>query len=194
MYTNKKYYALFAIILFSVTIISVTSHGRNNRVFLAGTAHHVVESPEQAYQVWASKKLKGRILLLFDTYPHLQGRLNSLGAPELNTTNFLEHAIADNMIRKIFFIVADSKWQEFRRLDNQTNPIREYGGAERGVYLFTLHGVPFIAIPHSSLPQLEETPLVYINAAAYDQRQAMELLRQKNITSDCLIALQSVNQ
>jgi len=190
MHKNQVPYSLAAIILFIAVILAVSSHGRHNRIFAPEPTTHTIESAKQAYQIWQGQKIKGRILLLFDNYPHFVGRINYSGKPELTGSNFVELAIFSNMVRKVFLIIPDSKWVEFRKQDAKTNPIREYTDAEVGVYLFNLNGTPLIALPLSQLPELAEKPLVYINSAVFDYSPTLSLLSQKKTNSDCIISLQ----
>lgn len=190
MYNTRIYYILASIILFIATIAVVSSHGLSNRSTARESTTHLITAPEQAYQIWQNERVKGRILLLFDNYPHFRGRINYQGSPKLDSSNFVEIAIFNNIIRKIYFIVPDDKWADFRSQDAITNPIREFDGADLGVYLFTLNGTPLIAVPRNYLPQLAEKPLVYINTAVFNRLHTLELLALKNISSDCIISLQ----
>lgn len=190
MYTNTTALSLLVLSLFITTIIVVNSHGHHNRVIAPDLTTHLIESSEQAYQIWENKKVKGRILLLFDNYPHSKGRINYNGTPRLTQSNFVEFAVFNNILRRIYFIVPDSQWGGFLKQEAMTNPFREATSLERGLYLFNLNGIPLIALPLSSLPHLPEKPLVYINSSVFNQRQILEILGQKKISSDCIISLQ----
>lgn len=190
MYTNTTALSLLVLSLFITTIIVVNSHGHNNRVIAPDSTTHLIESSEQAYQIWENKKVKGRILLLFDNYPHSKGRINYNGEPRLTESNFVEFAVLNNVLRRVYYIVPDSQWGGFLKQETMTNPFREATSLERGLYLFNLNGIPLIALPLSSLPHLPEKPLVYINNAIFNNLQIMESLRQNKISSDCIISLQ----
>ena len=190
MYTKTTTLSLIVLSLFITTIIAVNTHGLNNRVFAPDSNLLVIDSSDQAYRIWENKKVKGRILLLFDNYPHSKGRINYNGEPRLTESNFVEFAVFNNVLRRVYYIVPDSQWTAFRKQEAMTNPFREALSLEQGLYLFNLNGIPLIALPLSSLPHLPEKPLVYINSAVFNQRQIIEILGQKNISSDCIISLQ----
>lgn len=191
MYTHTTALSLMVLSLFITTIIVVNSHGLNNRMIAPDSTTPVIESSEQAYQIWENKKVRGRILLLFDNYPHAKGRFNYNDAPSLTQSNFVEFAVFNNILRRIYYIVPDIMWEDFRKQEAMTNPFREATSLENGVYLFNLNGIPLIAVPLSSLQQMPEKPLVYINTAVFNLTQTLEQLSQKKITSDCIIALQA---
>lgn len=190
MYTKTTTLSLIVLCLFITTIIAVNTHGLNNRVFAPDSNLLVIDSSDQAYRIWENKKVKGRILLLFDNYPHSKGRINYNGEPRLTESNFVEFAVFNNVLRRVYYIVPDSQWGTFRKQEAMTNPFREAISLEQGLYLFNINGIPLIALPLSSLPHFPEKPLVYINSAVFNQRQILEILGQKNISSDCIISLQ----
>jgi hypothetical protein len=147
---------------------------------------HTITSPEEAYSIWKDKNVKGRTLLLFDHYPHAQGLSDYKGAPQLTNANLIEFSIFKNIIRKIYFIVPDEMWEDFRQQELM-RPIRPTPGLERGLYLWTYSGIDLIAVTPTSLPQLTEEPLVYINDRIYGEAQTREFLSMKNIESDIMI-------
>ncbi len=187
MYKNRTAYSLTAILLFIIVIIIVSYHGYNSRIFASARITEIVDSPEKAYLIWKEKKVKGRILLLFDSYPHMWGLSSYNGAPQLTQSNLLEFGVLQNIIRKIYFIVPDNAWEDFRLIELM-HPIRNVPGLERGLFLYNLSGIPMIATTPTSLPQLSEEVLVYINNGVYNDAQARELLSLENITSDIIIS------
>jgi hypothetical protein len=192
MYKNNTLYSLVTIAFFTIMIFGVNYHGYNNRVFASGKTTQTIESPEKAYAIWKENKVKGRILLYFDNFPHAKGLGNYLKfneVPQLTSSNLIEFSIFNNIVRKIYFIVPDHNWEKFR-LQKEMRPLRNMPGVERGLYIFLRSGVPLIAITPSSLPHLSEEALVYVNTQVFDYDQAMKLLSQKNITADIIISYQ----
>lgn len=178
-----------ATLLFTIVIIVVSNHGHNSRIFAPGRTAYAVETPEEAYSIWKENNVKGRILLLFDNYPHLRGFRSYDGIPQLTQANLVEFSVFQNIIRKIYYIVPDDEWEDFRQLEIM-HPLRAVPGLERGLFLYNLSGIPIIATTPTALPQLSETTLVYINNSVFNNAQAHELLSVKNITSDIIISYQ----
>ena len=189
MFANRTAWTAAVLLLFILTVASVTVHGRNNRSFAPGRTTTTVDSPEKAYAVWQGQKVKGRILLLFDAYPHAGGLVSYNGPPRLSPSNLVEFGVLKNVIRKIYLIVPDLQWDSFL---NQKGiiPLREVPGMGKGVYLYNLNGIPFMAVTPSSLPRLKEKVLVYVNNRLLTGEEAEQLLRGKGITSDIFITCQ----
>lgn len=189
MYKHRTACSLAATALL-VTVISVVSyHGNSNRIFATGKETVTVDSPDKAYAIWQQKRVKGRTLVLFDSYPHMRGRFNYQGEPQLERSNLVEFSIFKNIIRKIYFIVPDAAWEDFLR-EKTTKPIRTIPELKNGVSLYNLNGIPMIATTPSSLPHLSEQALVYINGGVFDPGEAQELLSRRGITSDITVIYQ----
>lgn len=178
-----------AILMFMAVVAAVSYHGTSSRKFASSRTEHIISRPEEAYAIWKEKKVKGRTLLLFDNYPHLMGLVGYSGSPQLRSANVIEFSVFGNIIRKIYLVVPDEAWEEFRQQEIM-RPIRAVAGFERGLYLYTLSGIPLIAVTPTSLPQLSEELLVYINGTIYNDAKIRELLSLKHISSDIIISLQ----
>jgi hypothetical protein len=187
MYTNRISCSLIALTIFIATLVIVSYHGKINRAVASGKTTATIDSPEKAYAIWKENKVHGRILLLFDNYPHMRGRIDYKGAPQLDRHNLVEFGIFNNIIRRVYLVVPDAAWEEFRHRET-IHPIRVASSLERGLYLYNLNGMPFIAVPLSSLPHISEQPLVYINNSVFDYAQTMQFLSQKKIVSDSIIS------
>lgn len=189
MYNQRITYAAGAAIFFLFVLVVLTYRGDRARKFAADRSSVSVDSPEKAVEIWREKNVKGRTLLLFDNYPHLRGRMGYDGIPQLTSSNFVEISIFENIVRRIYLIIPEAAWDDFKKRKT-TNPIRAVSAVDKGVYLFSVSGIPIIALTPSSLPSLSETVLVYINRRVFDPEQARELLSQKKISSDILITSQ----
>lgn len=188
MYTNRTAYSLSAILLFIMVIIMVSYHGYRSRIFASESISQTVDTPEKAFLIWQEKNIQGRILLLFDNYPHMMGLYTYYGSPyQLSSSNFIELAVFQNIIREIYFIVPDNVWEDFRKIEIM-HPLRAVPGLERGLFLYNMSGVPIIATTPTSLPHLSETVLVYINGSIASDVEVRELLLQKEIMSDILVS------
>ena len=186
MYSNRTVWTAVAFLLFIATVATVTVHGRNNRIIASGRTTATVDSPEKAFAIWQEKQVKGRILILFDAYPHAGGLVSYNGPPRLTSSNLVEFGIFRNVIRKIYLIVPDPQWERFL---NQKGiiPLREVPGMDRGLYLYNLNGIPFMAVTPSSLPRLKEEALVYVNDRLFAREEAEKILSEKQITADLFI-------
>ncbi|MBJ6802480.1 hypothetical protein [Geomonas propionica] len=189
MYRHKTACSLAATAFLATVVAAVVHHGTVNRSFAPGKETVSVAAPEQAYDVWRQKQVKGRTLVLFDRYPHMRGRFNYQGEPQLQTSNLVEFSIFKNVIRKIYFIVPDDAWEDFLH-EKTTKQVKPIPGLTRGISLYNLNGLPMVATTPSSLPHIPEQVLVYINAGVFDARQAQELLTRKAIDSDITVIFQ----
>jgi hypothetical protein len=187
MYKNETEYSLVAAIVFIAVLVAAAYHGNGGRIIAAGKTSLVVDSPEKAYKVWEEKKVKGRILLLFDAYPYMLEYGNYHGLPQLTQWNLIEYSTFQNIIRKIYLIVPDNDWEKFQR-NEIVVPIRQAGNLERGLFLNSDGGILMVATTPSSLPHISEETLVYINSRIFDHEQAMALLLRKKIASDIIIS------
>ena len=187
MYKNGTAWSLTIILLFIAALLLVSFHGYRSRVFSAESIAETVDLSEKTFLLWQDKNVKGRILLLFDNYPHMMGLYTYYGAPyQLSSSNFIELGVFQNMIREIYFIVPDNIWEEFRTMEIM-HPLRAVPGLERGLFLYNMSGVPIIATTPTSLPHLSERVLVYINGSIVNDADARRLLLQKKISSDIIV-------
>jgi hypothetical protein len=193
MLNNRTLFSLAAAGLFAITVIAADRHGHENRIYASGSNTYVVDSPQKAYKIWKEKKVRGRILILFDTYPHNMGFYSYKMLPQLNQANLVEFSIFENIIRRIYFVVPEMEWSVFRN-QKYVRPIREATTITKGLFLYNQSGIPIIAVTPSSLPQIEEKVLVYINTGVFDPVQAQMQLAQKMISSDIIVSFESVKK
>jgi len=187
-----------ALFLFAVIVVSI--HGSRTRTYASGESSYLIHAPEQAYAIWKSSNVKGRVLVLFDRYPHAwqtafdgtprrthpEGFVEYDGMPGLTPTNMIEFSASRDMLRKIYLVVPDSEWEQFRQMKT-LRPLRNAGEMERGMYLYSFTGIPIIATTPTSLPNISERVLVYINKPVFDEAEARETLERKNIESDIIV-------
>jgi hypothetical protein len=190
MYNYKTASTLAICILFVCIILLVSSHGKNNRIFSSGNTFYTVDDPEKAYYIWKESNVRGRTLVLFDSYPHNMGLFSYNGSPHLTKTNLVEFSIFQNIVRRIYFVVPEADWNDFRR-QKFIRPIREASDLVKGLYLYNQSGIPIIAVTQSSLPHISEETLVYINSNRFKSKEALELLAQNKISSDIIIIYES---
>ena len=187
---NNTVNSLAICILFICIILVVSNHGKNNRIFASKSSIHTIDAPEKAYYIWKENNVKGRTLVLFDSYPHNMGLISYQGTPQLTRTNLIEFSIFRNIIRRIYLIVPEMEWNDFRR-QNFIRPIREASDLVKGLYLYNQSGIPIIAVTPSSLPHIPEQTLVYINNKRFKNNDVMKLLTQNNISSDIVVTYES---
>jgi len=189
MYAQKNIYTIAVYILF-ISILAIFSYkGSQSRGFAATAIRLTIDSPEKAYTIWGDKKLHGRVLILFDHYPHAKGLRFYNGEPQLSSSNLIEFSIFKNIIRKIYYIVPDNQWRDFSQQQSM-NPIREVKELDQGVYLNSLNGVPLIAVTPSSLPAMDESVLVYANTDVFKPEFTTNLLESKKIKTDVFVTYQ----
>lgn len=193
MYANRAPYVIAIVIVFTLVLIAAIRKGADNRIMLPASKTVAVQNPEQAFTLWQQSGVKGRTLILFDEYPHMNGLRNYPGTPQLTRYNLIEYSIFKNIIRKIYLIVPEDSWNELLQQKDK-RPLRSAPGLAQGMYLFTMSGVPLIATTPSSLGQLSENVLVYINKELFDSEKVIEQLRQKKIHSDIIISCQGINR
>lgn len=189
MYKHPIFWALATLLLFAAVMTITRNHGNNNRFYGSGQTNYVVDSTQKAYSIWDGKNVKGRTLILFDGYPHNMGYYSYNGNPRLLETNLIEYSIFQNIIRRIYLIVPEEEWIEFRH-KAFIRPIREASNLIKGLYLYNQSGIPIVAVTPSSLPHIREPVLVYINSSRFRRDEAMKLLSQNNISSDITIVLE----
>lgn len=187
MYRHRTFWTLSILILFMVVMFAADNHGKSNRKYAPERAIHKINTPEETYAIWQEQKVRGRTLILFDSYPHNMGYYSYNGEPRLLRSNLIEYSIFQNIIRRIYFIVPEMEWSEFRS-KKFIRPIREATDVAKGLYLYSQSGIPIIAVPPSSLPFLEEKVLVLINSRIFDASQTLNLLSEKKISSDIIVS------
>jgi hypothetical protein len=190
MYRYKIANSLALCVLFICIVFVVNRHGENNRQFASGEKVLSINAPEKAYYIWKENNVKGRTLILFDSYPHNMGLISYAGIPQLSNTNFVEFSIFKNIIRRIYFIVPETDWNDFRS-QKYIRPIREASELVKGLYLYNQSGIPIIAVTPSSLPSITEQALVYINSSRFKSEEALNLLSQNKISSDIIITYEN---
>lgn len=170
--------------------------GAAHRVFAPGTTLRIVDASSKAFDVWSEKGVKGRTLVLFDNYPHSFGYKSYLkdnNTPALTANNFVEYAIFSNVVRKVYLVVPEENWEEFRTR-KEIGAIGEVPGLQRGLYLFLKSGITFIAVTPSALPAQEEPVLVYNNERLFDLERTLELLKRRGLTSDLVVSLRGAHE
>lgn len=190
MYKYPVINALALCILYIGIVFVVGRHGEQNRIFASRKSTYTVDAPEKTYDIWKNAHIKGRTLVLFDSFPHNMGLISYNGNPQLNKTNFIEFSIFQNIIRRIYLIVPEADWNDFRR-QKFIRPIREASEVVKGLYLYNQSGIPIIAVTPSSFPHLSEQALVYINSKRFKLDEAMALLAQNSISSDIIVFFES---
>lgn len=190
---HRKYLTVIAVLFIALALAVANWLGSSGRVYATPSLGMVsVDSPDKAVSLWQEKGLKGRILILFDRYPHFYGYAHYKNKiPVLTEDNFIEYAIFKNIVRSIYYIVPDNEWDGLRTSPG-VRSIRPGPGLVDGVYLYNLNGVPLIATTLSSLPHLLEISLVYVNEELFDSKHVLERIRSKHIISDCIVLYRDI--
>ena len=189
-YINKRIW-LWLIIFWAIFVLSLAQwQGNVGRRFATAPVNFTVTSADLVYKAWETQGVHGRILLLFDDYPHMRGLAFYEGAPQLTSSNFIEFSIFNNIIRKIYLVVSDDQWRDFS-VRKDIGVFRTVSMDKQGHYLFTMSGVPLIALPAASLPQIDEDVLVHVNNDRFPIDRVRTLLGSKGISSDMVTVYRS---
>jgi hypothetical protein len=182
--TARTRIAIAILLLFVSTLVALDRYGKSRRVLAARAEVLEVARPDEAYAAWQNRGVAGRTLLLFGAFPHLGRTTYTEGAPP---QTFVERAALENVVRRVYYLVPDDAWDGLfgRRL---LGFFRSAPGLERGLYLHYAVGIPIIATTPSSLPRLEEPPLVYVDERRYDLAFVEALLAEKGIAPDLVVA------
>ena len=130
--------------------------------------------------------MRGRTLLLFGPFPHLWRTSYVEGARRAAEQSFVERAALDNLVRRVYFIVEDDRWESLFGRD-LPGFFRKVPGMERGLYMHYPLGLPVIATTPSSLPRLREPSLVYVDRGRFDPARVREVLSRKWLDYDLLV-------
>lgn len=193
MYKNRTAYIIAILSIFVITASIASLVGKKNRIYLPDSKIVTVDSPEKACTLWQQNGVHGRILLLFDTYPHMKGLRFYDASPQLTRWNFVEYSIFKNIIRRIYLIVPEESWQDFK-LRSEIRPLSDPSSPKQSIRLTTNSGIQMTAVTPASIPRLKETVLVYINTQEFDARLATELLSAKEIHSDLILQYRSISR
>lgn len=186
MYANRTAYTVAVSIVFILVVLLAMQIGAHSRSMLTASKTVAIQTPEEAFAVWTQSGVRGRTLILFDNYPHMNGLRSYNGLPKLNHWNVIEYSIFKNIIRRINLIVPEENWSEFLKR-GEIRPISSKFNDVRNIYLTTTSGVPMITSIPASIQKVSEKVLVYINTDFYDYEKTINLLREKGIQSDLII-------
>jgi hypothetical protein len=188
-YKHQKTYIFLIGCCFLLVLIVASRLGDAGRVMITAAPAVTVMAQAQAAIHWEKAGVRGRTLLLFDSYPHMRGLAFYDNVPSLTNANFVEYSIFKNIVRRIYLIVADDQWHEFAAR-RDIGVFRAIQNGRAGFYLFTMSGVPLVAVPESGVPKIDETVLVYVNNGLFPTDRVSTLLKTKNIQSDIVLTCQ----
>jgi hypothetical protein len=163
------------------------ARGRSGRAFAAAPAAVEVAAPALALDAWRRAGVRGRVLVLFGRYPHANTYYADwlAGAP-LNDGNFLEVAVFENVVRRIYFVVPEREWEGFSAQRRMYWPYRELPGG-RGAYLHNVSGIPLVACTPSSLPRSGEPVLAYVERGVFGAAEAAGILASAGLAADLVV-------
>lgn len=186
-YRHASAWTLAAVAFLAAALAGAQWYGTSRRVFASPPAVAEVSGPAAAALAWRQRGLRGRVLVLFDHYPHADvGEGLQTGEPR-SPESLVDYGVFHGMLRRVYLVVPDDRWDEFRRQEGLYKILRPAPGLSQGVELFTFSGVPMIALPTSALPRLDEPALVYVNGRVFDAAWVPDLLRRRGIVSDLLL-------
>lgn len=161
------------LVLLAALLLVIYSLGRTARKEAIARQVSVVSYASDTFHLWKKLGVRGRILWYFDRnlsldpIPEKQVRA-FLADPEtnksmVNDSNFLYLALRSNIVRKIIFVVPDSKWDEYVAVIRKNPEQYPYGDG----FVEYLDGVPVISINAGRLQQESaEKVLIFLPQAA----------------------------
>ena len=161
------------LILFLLTVVSLSLAGYRSRNFVADRSVKTVTSPSEALALWKGLNLHGRIVVYFDRHFNLDNNLHqSLNIrfavldrtlPEATDQNFLSLAFYLNIFRMAYHVVPDNAWPGVSNTLSRF-PFIAYDGRR---FRLTIEGVPVIVTKIADLPRFSEKIVVYLNSTYY---------------------------
>jgi hypothetical protein len=179
-------------IVLSVLVLAATvavlwgldHRGRSARVFAAEKVVLEVERPDQVFDVWSARGVRGRTLLLFGPFPHPWR--SSEGAHAHGPDSFVTRAALENLVRRIYVLVPDHLWDEEFGVP-RPGFFRSVPGLAQGYYMHYPLGLPVIATTPSSLPELGEPALVYVDRSRFHPGAVQRFLARAGVRFDVLV-------
>jgi hypothetical protein len=182
----RAWLSLALVLLFTGTLLSLDRFGRGRRVYAPGRTVLEVARPEDAAEAWKAHGLAGRTLLLFGPFPHLLRASTAEAERPREEQDFVERAALDNVVRRVYYVVPDDRWDSLFGRD-LPGFFRDAPGLWRGRYLHYSLGLPIIATTPTSLPRLDEPVLLYVDRTRFDPAFAFEVLSKLGMTSDFIV-------
>jgi hypothetical protein len=187
-YRNAAAWTLAIVVAFALLAAGAAWRGQRGRVFAKEDVVRTVDSPEQAFLLWKAAGLRGRTLLLFGSYPHFHTTYEAYARGALlGDSNWIEHGIFENVLRRIYWIVPDADWTALRKRQAMYSPIQPVPFIPGPTSLYTGSGVPLQAVTPSTLPPLGEPVLVFVDGDRFDPGEVAGLLARRSIRSDLLV-------
>jgi hypothetical protein len=182
--SQRSRIAIAIALMVGATLITLDHYGKSRRGLAPRTQRVELTRPEESFDVWKNAGARGRTLILFGAFPHLWRP--SMTGPRTGQESVVERAAHANIVRRVYFLVPDDRWDA---LFGQDLPgfYRKAPGMERGLYMHYSVGLPVIATTPSSLPALAEPALVYIDKERFEPAFAEEVLSKRGIGSDVTI-------
>lgn len=165
-----------ALVLAGALVVAAAANttGAGSRVYLDPPRRVSVDEPADAFFIWKDAGVRGRILVDFDEQLRMDDSAQRLIASSLaddramretvTSDNYITAAIYDGVVRRIYKVVDDSRWQDaaaaFAKDSNAT--------PDGPRYRVVIAGVPVIFTRIEDLPDPDEQVLVYVERSAYD--------------------------
>jgi hypothetical protein len=192
VYRHRTATAAGALLLLALVLAVAARRGERGRVTLSTRRAVSVSSPEEAYRVWDEAGVRGRILLVFDRYPHLDLAYESYRAgARPDDRSFLDFAVFGGVVRKIYWVVPEDAWDDVSRQEQLYHVLRRLDGEAMVLLVNDNSGIPLVAATPSALPPIPEDVLVYVNGTLYDAAQIAALLERLKIATDLAVVLES---
>lgn len=186
-YRHATAWSLAAVAFLAVAVAAGSLRGARSRSGAPARISRVVASPGEAALLWRDLGLRGRALLLFDHYPHAEVGAGMYSGEPASPDALVEYGVFHNLVRRVYLVVPDDRWEDFRLQAQLYKILRPVPGEARAVELFTFSGAPMIALASDALPRLREQVLVYVNADAFDPAWVAGRLAAGSIESDVTV-------
>ncbi|TAN44938.1 MAG: hypothetical protein EPN22_04735 [Nitrospirae bacterium] len=194
MIGKRKIFASLAVVLFFLCVLGLSFYfGRSGRIFLNRPKVIFVDRPAEALRVWKSFGVRGRILVLFDRTNRMGGdegaEAFSVALPGASTAtdfNYVDLAIRDNTVRKVWHVIPDRQWEEAAGNLNRNPLARRHGG----VFSLVLTSTEFSITKPEGLPVTAEPVLLNMNGEAlsfHDYEAILSLMEKGAFRPDVVV-------
>jgi tetratricopeptide (TPR) repeat protein len=140
------------------------------RVLLEGGTIALIENHDRAYELWQQAGVRQRTLLHIDAH-HDMWWADNVGS--LSIANFISLAIAQNLVREIYWVVPDATWstsegraavgRHLRKIQDGYPGTRAPHRSERRRIRTSVMDRPLVVCSLDSLPRLSESVLLDID-------------------------------
>ena len=167
-----------------IVLSALSAHGRSYVPDTAGPGGKLLvmyaPEPHQALELWRAQGVKGRVAVMF-------GRLGAnQSAVEPDDSTYLYHAIREGIVREVFHVIPDARWELVAGKLGSDEQFRAEGRGFRG----TVNGTPLLITRFSDLPRLSEPVLAVLQGGTWSPEELAPVeaaIRSSALASDMVV-------